>query len=255
MRKKGFTIAEVLVTMAVVGIIVALTIPTFVDNTKKRTWANSLSTSVTNLETSLKALLMRENVYSLYDTTMMKNVGNTLNNSSSTSTLNKFSAGLGEVLAISKSYQKCENCYTKKIKSISNTEISYFNAAGFEGKNAAVYWFNINKTTNLQNAKEQEDIHTYGGNLYELFAELYIDVNGAKKPNTVGRDIFRFYVGTDGTVYPYGGPDASIYLTNSTNKTWDSSSAGEYKCLDNNIGSPGYGCTARLIENRYKMDY
>ena len=84
-----------------------------------------------------------------------------------------------------------------------------------------------------------------GGNFSELAAHVIIDINGLQEPNIVGRDIFEFYLGADGKMYPSGGTDVSIYFNETPT---DSSTA----CIDN---SDGYSCTAYLMENGYKMNY
>ena len=87
-----------------------------------------------------------------------------------------------------------------------------------------------------------------------------IDVNGKTSPNTYGRDIFAFYVGTNGILYPYGGLDASIFDKGNASAVWNAkgedgkSSSGDASCADGEIGN-GLGCTARLIAESYKMNY
>ena len=46
MKKRGFTLAEILIALGVVGIIAAISIPGLVTESKKKVWASSLSTAV-----------------------------------------------------------------------------------------------------------------------------------------------------------------------------------------------------------------
>ena len=85
---------------------------------------------------------------------------------------------------------------------------------------------------------------------------IYIDVNGNKSPNTCGRDVFAFVLGEDGHLYPYGTEKAAELrgLSNPATQTWDNIDASVInRCVGNNYY--GHGCTARLIENNYKVDY
>ena len=87
-----------------------------------------------------------------------------------------------------------------------------------------------------------------GGNLYNIAAVIYVDVNGKNKPNTFGRDIFAFYMGNDGILYPYGGIDESIFFRGDDSVTWHT------RCSDTKKIT-GTECTARLVENGFKVDY
>ena len=49
MKKFGFTLAEVLITLSIVGIVSALTIPNFVANAQNKANAAKLSATITTL--------------------------------------------------------------------------------------------------------------------------------------------------------------------------------------------------------------
>ena len=52
--KKGFTLAEVLVSMAIVGIVAALVMPALYNNSKKSAMGASLASSVELLQNGMK---------------------------------------------------------------------------------------------------------------------------------------------------------------------------------------------------------
>ena len=92
-------------------------------------------------------------------------------------------------------------------------------------------------------------ISNLGGNLYQKLANVAIDVNGKKRPNKIGRDIFFFALGPDGVLYPFGGNDYGAFQSQSLPFTWN------VYCSNNVKFFEGKYCTARLIENNYKFDY
>ena len=53
MLKKGFTLSEVLIAMAMVGIIAAITIPTFMSSNQAKIRESRLATALKNFETAL----------------------------------------------------------------------------------------------------------------------------------------------------------------------------------------------------------
>ena len=56
MFKKGFTLAEVLITLAIIGIVAALTIPTLIQNYQERAWNTASQVFQRKLEESLKVM-------------------------------------------------------------------------------------------------------------------------------------------------------------------------------------------------------
>ena len=55
-HSKGFTLAEVLITLGIIGVVAALTIPTLVSNYKQRAWDTAANVFERKLEESLKAM-------------------------------------------------------------------------------------------------------------------------------------------------------------------------------------------------------
>ena len=64
-KKNGFTLAEVLVTLGIIGIIAALTLPGLSTNTNRRSVGPALSKAIHNLEAANKALIQEEGVRTL----------------------------------------------------------------------------------------------------------------------------------------------------------------------------------------------
>ena len=54
-KKSGFTLAEVLITLGIIGIVTSITIPTLIANHNKRVWDNSAKVFEGKLEVALKA--------------------------------------------------------------------------------------------------------------------------------------------------------------------------------------------------------
>ncbi len=49
MKKIGFTLAEVLITLGIIGVVAALTIPTLVNNYQKKTYVTGLQRAYAQL--------------------------------------------------------------------------------------------------------------------------------------------------------------------------------------------------------------
>lgn len=70
MKKQGFTLMEVLITLGIVGVVSALTIPALVTSTKNKANAAKLSSAVLNIENAFTNAITQEGAENLYGTRM-----------------------------------------------------------------------------------------------------------------------------------------------------------------------------------------
>ena len=67
MRRFGFTLAEVLVTLGIIGVVAAMTMPTLVENHQKKVYIVQLQKVYTELAQAAKRVLTDNNAVSLAD--------------------------------------------------------------------------------------------------------------------------------------------------------------------------------------------
>lgn len=234
MIKRGFTLAEILIALGIVGVVAALTIPTFVNNGRNQANASKLSVTVNAVENALTSMIARESADDMTDTQWYSG-GFTVSD-------------LGNYLKLngSKSNKLIDYYSTKTpFTTISGTANNPSVTNIYETKNGALLMFN-NKTTHSQT---EATVKAYGGSVYDSIGMLSIDVNGAAKPNVWGRDVFYFLVGSDGHLYPAGSLNFSILFSGKDINMWNKT--GSYNCTT----SKTLGCTARLIEEGYQVNY
>lgn len=216
MKKRGFTLAEILLAMALVGVIAAMTIPTFVTNTRNKANASRLSTMVSALNTGYTTMMVSEAAQDLTDTPYFL----------------KFSDSKGEeAIAELAKYVKI----SAKNDNVAMTE------------NGAEITFEYKDIDDLS----EDDAKENGIAVVGTVGLLKVDVNGEAKPNKEGRDIFQFCIGKDGNLYPAGGKLYSLLVDHKSTNLWSSESS-EYYCA---TGDLSVGCTARLIEEGYEIKY
>ena len=271
MKKRGFTLAEVLITLGIIGVVAALTAPALIMSSRNEANAAKLSVTVSNLENALTTAIVQENVDDLFHTRMWEGINGDVGNGGNLR--NAFVGNLGRYIVISSSgessgfYERgvaAEN-RTNSWKGLSANGADTGTAFAFGNnflyttfKSGAVVFWNLRHTDTTE--ETQETMRAAGGSLMNEAAQIFIDVNGSSAPNTIGRDVFAFILGENGILYPMGGNDASVFrhVFNGVGDsgTWDE--AGSYSCLDNQIGQQGaggLGCTARVIEEGYKINY
>ena len=249
MKKSGFTLSEALIALAIVGITAALTIPPLVQNHYKKIYATSLLSAVSDFETAMTSLITKENVDNLLYTEAWQGIKEPtlgayfLYSSTDEDDIRLFMANAFKLIKMD-SYNLTEAKYPSWAAPSGTKSITSGSAARFRCKNGVEYMVLIDNVSEAA-ARNEKTVLSHGGNYQNKAAEVYIDINGENKPNIAGRDFFKFELGTDGHLYPYGSKDWAIY----NNKTYTSPKT---ECVTNK--KDDY-CAAYLAINGYKMDY
>lgn len=216
MKKWGFTLAEVLIAMALVGVVASLTIPTFVSSSRNQANAAKLSTTISAVENALTSMIVAEAVEDLSRTDFVRN--NNLNRLSNFLKISNSADSLGDLYDSGAPFETLNGVNADVAVSII-----------FQAKNGALLIYHDDDI-----APTDEHPGSIG--------ELAIDVNGTTAPNIWGRDVFLFKIGYDGILYPAGGNTFTLMDAN----------GAKFVCTNNNRNQ---GCTARLIENNFTIDY
>ena len=252
MKKLGLTVAEILITTTIVGLISAITIPTLVNNSQQKVLVNSLPVTIANMEKTFQNIMVKENVPDLSETELWKNYGTGINKSSPDTILKAFTHKIG---IFSKSLGGTTNSYYNgkmyTINNVLNENISEYQHTPFEFRNGSAIFIDGRHVKSIDEEAAIENGLYYTKHI----AQIFIDVNGKQKPNTIGRDIFFFYINEKGKLIAFGSDDDAMLTA--IKKEEPSSYTNYYwatKCSDSNKGDGSY-CTGRLVENDFKMDY
>lgn len=272
MKKYGFTLAEALIVLGLIGVVASLTTPMLITNIRNNMNASRLSATVSTLENAFTTMLSKEDVDPenlLFDTEAWRNFSNDKAG---------FAGEMGKFLNIEgfREFSSGEDVKTEfyaggkgpfvlnsngsKNSDVNDTLAGYFvetpeNASGNHTlvlKNGAVVFMIIN-TPNQKTDEEIDAILAAGGGITSIAADIWIDVNGTESPNTLGKDIFAFYLGHNGKLYPLGGRSVGVYDNVANPLLWNA--AGGRNCQNGSIAGGGYGCTARVVEEGYKINY
>ncbi len=265
---KGFTLAEVLITLSIVGVIASLTMPSLLTSSMSQQASARLATTVSVIERAMTTMISVEEVRNLYGTRAWAVVQDAdveqLDDSSNDATIRAFVGNLKQYLSITDFYNQSQrDYYGSSIKAMDgaldwrgeDNEINdSIHAFPIELTNGATIFMKIfpngDDSTKITNEQRQAVINA-GGSLFSDAADVFIDVNGKNGPNTIGRDLFNFYLGSDGHLYAAGGRDVAAYENSGI---W-SDSESMWACTNNVVKNYGWGCTARVVSNGYKIDY
>lgn len=211
MKRKAFTLAEILVTLGIIGVVSAMTMPTLIQNQQEKVLINQLK--VANSILSNVALAASEkygpmdmwvNDYSQGSVYFYYNRAN-------------FEKYFIPYLKVQKYCKTAKGCFSDEVvfsgSSSVNSNTNYTKALLNNGMSIAVASLSFGKSR--------------GGS-------ILVDVNGFKKPNQWGKDLFYFSIPSDGSgIYP---AFSSAFKENSTTEGLFSLSK-QYSSCYKSIGS------------------
>ena len=242
--KKGFTLAEVLITLGIIGVVAAVTLPTLVQNYKKTVYVNQLKKFVSTFEQGLQKMLADEGVQRLSD---LPDLGTDYeiwrNPIGAKDFIDDF---LGKGFYVT--YKNAPGYLAEGF----GGEDGYTDHLQFNDGNAIISLGAEGQNASHKLPVECDIIKSNGGTMCSAFMHFAVDINGVKGPNKLGRDIFIFWASDEAKLYPLGGKDIALYL----NPTPLESNSNYWKNTNECDGnSSNRFCAARIIENGWKMDY
>lgn len=237
--KSGFTIAEVLITLAIIGIVATLTIPGLISNYQKTVWATQLKKDY---------ILVNQALIELADDYGCNGDLKCTQLFDENTSYNKFGDEFVKYFKVSK------NCRTDHTNCFSDAVIMCIDGSEScspkQNWNVAGYQFITLDGSAIQTQVYNWNCRQYSsitsGNLSQWCGNLDIDVNGPKGPNILGRDIFSFYItnGKGPAIYPENGNEAGGWQAGGCGYTRNG-----YTYL---YGQP---CAARIMDEDWQMKY
>lgn len=244
--KKGFSLAEVLIAIAIVGVIAAINIPTVVSETQNRKHAAALGRNVEAIETGCQLIIQQASEAGGEVIDGIYTVKNDLTGATSEyfdrlPVSNVLSNVTADFFNISQRTYNTNGTPTYNVnningqnpiptlKNLTNTNQNFW----ISSKTGALYGYRFVRQHNTETTNDP------------IIGYIYIDVNAASAPNRYGRDIFVFGL-TDSCHMIPGGSDRM---------------SGQYSipvetsgCANDNPTN-GLSCTSRVVKNGYRMDY
>lgn len=189
----AFTLAEVLITLVIIGVISAITIPTVVQNTGKQEFVARLKKSHSNLANALYKMNMNLG-YPLGDYSWIDE--------------DNFIEEFSQVANVIK---KCEN----STECFSGGSQNYRNV--YKRLNGSRVEWEDGKSVILSDGQiytyfEETDPVVYGLSAQDesnVMGRILVDINGQKNPNQYGYDTFFFYIVNGKGIVPAGSHNIS----------------------------------------------
>lgn len=216
--KKGFTLSEVLITLVVIGIVAAITIPVVYGDWQKERTLATLKKSFSTFSNAMELAILQEGAFDTW-------------------TIHPYTTGSWEfvekyVIPYVNIEKNCQATTTGEC-AFNYTYLSRKQSGTLDSDN---YRFMLLDGTlaAIKTVKYTKD------GVEKVKPILTVDINGAAKPNMYGRDIFMFEYyddGAAGKLVPYGEPELTREQTYSS---------GDSAC---NRNSKGEYCAALLMKD------
>lgn len=247
----GFTLAEVLITLGIIGIVAAYTIPTLMHSYDKSQYLVGLKKAYSLTTTALKQMAADNGCPE-----DLKCAGFFATGTNQTT----FSRKLMEYLKVTK------DCGTSAGKGCWPANTNYFYDGSSPQKAQYDLWdgykfittdgmsFFIRSYTTTYSPNCDNDWDTgKTANMSQACGWMMIDVNGLKGPNNLGKDTFVFFI-TNGkgiSLYPKSGID------DATSAGSDDGYVGGASKVNRCSSTNKYGgfCSGRILEESWEMNY
>lgn len=219
-----------LLTLAIVGIVASITIPALLSSYEKQSQVAGLQKAMVVFQNAIKRIMLDKQISDLSG-----EMGNDAN----------------ATLDLLCSYLQCtKKCYADQDSG------GCFHSDGntWAVLNGDPGW--VNWTNSVRASLADGSMFRMGYNKYCTWAgfvvngqsigclDIYVDVNGFKKPNRLGRDIFNLAIIKDGQLYPRG---AQIETSVSDLNVYCNPASTDYRT--------GLSCAAKIQLEGWKMDY
>lgn len=245
-HKNAFTLAEVLITLGIIGVVASLTIP-LIQNYQKTQYVESLKKAYTITNQALKQMATD---YGCIDDLKCTGLFD--------STVTNQHFVLGEALV--KYFKIAKNCeistnldcwpaltnknYDSSFTGTNDTfdDYTYYKFVTADGMSFAIGNYKNNCDSPSDSAGKTK-------HMSKICGTVTIDVNGVKKPNAIGRDTFWFFITNEkgASLYPRGGIDDNY---GGSYHWWNGSPK-----LCHSGNTTGAYCSGKVIEQGWVMDY
>ena len=228
LKSAAFTLAEVLVTLGIIGVVSAMTVPTLMQNYQRQSYVTQLHKVYNEMSQGFQQMMTDRNALNLKETGLLNTT------EQATETFKNYL----------KVVQDCGNNFSPCFAS------EYHSTTGSSIKTVEANWWSSSFVLADGAAIGLHGLIDYSaGNVNYPYGYMYVDINGAKGPNIAGRDFFLFYYFNDGTLDDVVTPECKtagicsstleVQRVNSTcvGQTWPA------------------GCFGRILNDNWQMTY
>jgi len=232
----GFTLAEVLITLGIIGVVAALTLPTLIANHKKQVYVSQLKAFYSQMSQAVQKM--------------------------------RADTGCSDLNCMGLGYDVDDDEWNENLYNLINSQMNIIKYVKKPVVEDMVGFYNLIQSSHAYgdytclSRVTPKDVVFYAKNgvKFEMimntdeFITIFVDVNGEnKKPNILGRDVFHFIIPIDEVrLFTHYGQFRANGVKNPNHLYWKTGGFCDPKTERNGNGA---GCSTRIMESGWKMDY
>lgn len=217
MTQKGFTLSEVLITLGIIGVVAAITIPGLITNYRKHVAATTLEKSISTLNQTIKLSENENGELETWDKSLPQE-----------EFIDKYFRPYIKIMQTCNPITKCGYKSQTPWKNLTGAAAGIYGTPNHRGRTPFIAMDGILYTFGFINDGGAPD-----SNNDKI---IIIDINNSRGPNQFGKDIFFLYRKDEASIYPYGADKSSKEIRNDCSKN-----------------GQGLYCAAWIRENGWKI--
>ncbi|CDE88366.1 TPA: hypothetical protein CPT81_02930 [Candidatus Gastranaerophilales bacterium HUM_20] len=213
-RHRAFTLAEVLVTLGIIGVVSAMTVPSLMQNYQRQSYVTQLHKVYNELSQAAMQYMTDNNAVNLKE------------------------AGLTNAVSIDAFIKK----YFKIVKECGTDGTDCY-GKGYKKIDGSTY------NPAMQGDTTRSYILANGASISFIpnnIAQIHLDVNGAKGPNIIGRDVFALRLYNNGLI--------DDYCAQAPCSKEERETRFNTYCTVNSDGT-WWGCFGKILNDNWEMTY
>ena len=234
---KGYTLAEILVTLAIVGVVAALVLPHLLGNATSKANEGAVKRAVELMQNGITNIMqeaqnrsedgsMPANLASIQLDDIQENGGNAY----LTDDDNLFSETMALMGTEEVADYTINNIRNYSGNALEGGMLSNTHAYKFKKATPVIIFQNVS-ANGIANAEDDE-----------VITRIFIDANGSTAPNEVGRDVYLFGLTNSGLMVPAGTDAYNNNIINDNIALYDAQAGG---CISNI--TDGLSCAAKIM--------
>lgn len=222
--KRAFTLSEVLVTLGIIGVVSAMTVPSLMQNHQHKTYVTQLHKVYNEISQALIQYQTDKNAVNLREAGLI-----------STDAADTFFKTYFKII---------DDCGAEFTPCFAESSVyKYMNG---NSVNPVVRGRHIVLANGSSIKYEYPDDVNDG----LILVRLFVDTNGQKGPNIVGRDMFALYIYNDGKIDDYSKDN-----TSSTTLSKEQREKSFNDVCNGSTAGGWYGCFGKILNDNWEMTY
>lgn len=184
----GFTLAEVLITLGIIGVVVAMTMPSLVAHYRDKQTVVALKKFYSSMSQALNAAIAKNGETESWGADNFVNSGDSDTGDTSTDDANNKDVERASISPFIKELKLLKDCGRKADGCFTDVKIKRLNGTDDRNIERQTRYYKVILSDGTMLALSGEELAATSN------FEIWVDINGSKSPNTLGKDVFMFAI-------------------------------------------------------------